>query len=417
MSAVEAGSGARWTAGNRVDLIENGEAFYRRVFAAIDAAREELQLETFILFEDEVGWALHARLLAAARRGVKVQVLVDGYGSPGFSAEFLDPLVVAGVDFRAFDPKPILFGVRLNVFRRMHRKLVVIDGERAFVGGINYSADHLRTFGPDAKQDYAVEVEGPVVAHIRGFVRGGTHGPAPPARGTADAAFVLRDNRRNSTGIERAYRAAIRAARSEIVIANAYFFPGRGFLRELRHAARRGVKVRLILQGEPDMPVAMKAARSLYRELMRDGVEIHEYRARPFHGKVALVDGQWATVGSSNLDPLSLSLNLEANLFVRDHGFNRQLRARMERLWREDCEPVLDGAPVRAQPWWLPSWLLYHLLRRFPDWAGLLPAHQPRVVALPTGGAVEAPVKSAPDATREDAGHEGARVRSGSRHA
>jgi cardiolipin synthase len=413
VSPADAGSGARWLAGNRVDLIENGEAFYRRVFAAIDAARRELQLETFILFEDEVGWALHARLLAAARRGVKVQVLVDGYGSPGFSAEFLDPLAGAGVDFRVFDPKPILFGVRLNVFRRMHRKLLVIDGERAFVGGINYSADHLRTFGPAAKQDYAVEVEGPVVAQIHGFVRGGKHGAVPPACGTAEAAFVLRDNRRNSTGIERAYREAIRAARSEIVIANAYFFPGRGFLRELRHAARRGVQVRLILQGEPDMPVAMKAARSLYRELMRDGVEIHEYRARPFHGKVALVDGQWATVGSSNLDPLSLSLNLEANLFVRDRDFNRQLRARMERLWREDCEPIAEGVPMPAQPWWLPSWMLYHLQRRFPDWAGLLPAHQPRVVALPAGAAVEAAV----EATREDGGHDDAAVRRGSRHA
>ncbi|MBO9716697.1 MAG: cardiolipin synthase ClsB [Pseudoxanthomonas sp.] len=417
MSPADAGSGARWTAGNRVDLIENGEAFYRRVFAAIDAARHELQLETFILFEDEVGWQLHARLLDAARRGVRVQVLVDGYGSPGFSKEFLEPLAGAGVDFRVFDPKPTLLGVRLNVFRRMHRKLLVIDGTRAFVGGINYSADHLRTFGPEAKQDYAVEVEGPVVADIHGFVRGARRGAALPACGTAEAAFVLRDNRRNSTGIERAYREAIRAARSEIVIANAYFFPGRGFLRELRHAARRGVVVRLILQGEPDMPVAMKAARSLYRELIGDGIEIHEYRARPFHGKVALVDGQWATVGSSNLDPLSLSLNLEANLFVRDRDFNRQLHARMQRLWREDCDPVDRCVPVPAQPRWLPAWLLYHLQRRFPDWAGLLPAHQPRVVALPAGNAVETPaaiVRDAGDPARDGDGHRDARAAGGS---
>ncbi len=245
-------------------------------------------------------------------------------------------------------------------------------------------------------------------------------GAAPPARGTAEAAFVLRDNRRNSTAIERAYREAIRAARAEIVIANAYFFPGRGFLRELRHAARRGVKVRLILQGEPDMPVAMKAARSLYRELMRDGVEIHEYRARPFHGKVALVDGQWATVGSSNLDPLSLSLNLEANLLVRDHGFNRQLHARMQRLWREDCDAVTDAMPAPARPWWLPSWLLYHVLRRFPDWAGLLPAHRPRVVALPAGagGRRPAQVRRQGDRTgRDDAGRQARRVNGRNRNA
>ena len=104
MRSAAASAGARWTTGNRVELLENGEAFYRRVFAAIDAARRELQLETFILFEDEVGWALHGRLLAAARRGVRVQVLVDGYGSPAFSPGFLDPLAEAGVDVRAFGP-------------------------------------------------------------------------------------------------------------------------------------------------------------------------------------------------------------------------------------------------------------------------------------------------------------------------
>ncbi|WP_372016559.1 cardiolipin synthase ClsB [Pseudoxanthomonas sp. 10H] len=388
MSRLDPAAGLRWTQGNRLELLENGEAFYRRVFAAIDAARTELQLETFILFEDEVGWALQRRLLDAARRGVKIRVLVDGYGSPGFSPGFLDPLVQAGVDFRAFDPQPTLLGMRLNLFRRMHRKLLVVDGARAFVGGINYSADHLRTFGPDAKQDYAVEVEGPVVAGIHRFVREGAAGATPAAgaetetQGRADAAFVVRDNRHHRTDIERAYREAIRAAKSEIIIANAYFFPGYGFLRELRHAARRGVTVRLILQGEPDVPAAMLAARSLYRHLMRDGVEIYEYCARPFHGKVALVDEEWATVGSSNLDPLSLSLNLEANLLVRDRMFNRQLRARMQRMWRDDCTPVAAAAAARGRRWWLPSSLLYHVLRRFPAWAGWLPAHRPRVVPL-----------------------------------
>ena len=207
MRSAAASAGARWTTGNRVELLENGEAFYRRVFAAIDAARRELQLETFILFEDEVGWALHGRLLAAARRGVRVQVLVDGYGSPAFSPGFLDPLAEAGVDVRAFDPQPTLLGVRLNVFRRMHRKLLVVDGECAFVGGINFSADHLGDFGPEAKQDYAVEVEGPVVAQIRGFMLDALRGdgtgegwrpPRSDGAGGDAMRFVVRDNRARS---------------------------------------------------------------------------------------------------------------------------------------------------------------------------------------------------------------------------
>jgi cardiolipin synthase len=379
----------RWRPGNRLQLLENGEAFYARAFAAIDAAQREIQLETFILFEDEVGRDLHARLVAAARRGVRVQVLVDGYGSPAFSPGFLEALAEAGAVLRTFDPHRTLFGLRLHIFRRMHRKLLVVDGRLAFVGGINYSADHLSGFGPKAKQDYAVEVEGPVVADIHRFVLGQdgrSPAPAAPSAGDADAAFVLRDNTRHTTDIERVYRSAIRAARSEIVIANAYFFPGYGFLRDLRRAARRGVRVRLILQGEPDMPAAMLAARSLYRHLLQDGVSIHEYSTRPFHGKVALVDEDWATVGSSNLDPLSLSLNLEANLVVRDRAFNRQLRERMERLWCDHCRQV-DIDTLALGPGWrlparLPAPLLYHVLRRFPSWAGLLPAHTPRVVTL-----------------------------------
>ncbi len=378
---------AQWLPGHRLRLLENGEAFYARAFAAIEAAREEVLLETFILFEDEVGMALHARLVAAARRGVRVQVLVDGYGSPAFSEGFLRGLADAGVVLRTFDPHRPLLGVRLHVFRRMHRKLLVVDGRVAFVGGINYSVDHLRRSGPESKQDYAVEVEGPVVARIHRFVRDGVDAPLRgagglPHVGTAQVAFLLRDNQRHSTDIEQAYRAAIRAAREEIVIANAYFFPGYGFLRDLRHAARRGVKVRLVLQGEPDTKMAMIAARTLYRHLVADGVEIHEYCTRPFHGKVAVIDGEWATVGSSNLDPLSLSLNLEANLLVRDRAFAAELRSRLERLWRDHCRPVTAGTPMARARWPIPNALLYHVLRRFPAWAGLLPAHTPRVVTL-----------------------------------
>ena len=155
-----------WVAGNRIELLENGEQFFPRVFEAIRAAQREVVIETFILFEDKVGLDLHAAMREAARRGVKVDLMIDGFGSPDLSREFLEELSQAGVKVRVFDPGHRFLGQRLNVFRRMHRKIVVIDGERAFVGGINYSADHLMDFGPKAKQDYAVELAGPIVAQI-----------------------------------------------------------------------------------------------------------------------------------------------------------------------------------------------------------------------------------------------------------
>jgi cardiolipin synthase len=385
-----------WRPGNRVRLLENGEEFFARAFEVIAQAKREILLETFILFEDRVGVELQQRLIAAAQRGVSVDVMVDGYGSPSFSSEYLGSLAAAGVRLRVFDPRPTLFGLRLHVFRRMHRKLLITDGERAFVGGINYSADHLSEFGPDSKQDYAIELEGPIVADLHDFVSttirardGGeswnhpVESPETTAAGDAKALFLVRDNGPHSSTIERQYRAAIRAARHEIVIANAYFFPGYTFLRELRHAAMRGVRVSLIVQGEPDMPIARSAARMLYGDLIGAGASIHEYCRRPFHGKVALVDDDWATVGSSNLDPLSLSLNLEANVFILDRAFNRHLRQRLEDLRQQHCRLVEPEALPERSPWRTASApLLYHVLRRFPAWAGLLPAHTPKVVLV-----------------------------------
>ncbi|MCJ7799675.1 MAG: cardiolipin synthase ClsB [Polaromonas sp.] len=406
----------RWISGNRFRLLENGEEFFPRVFACIAAAREEVVLETFILFEDKVGLALHAVLLEAAGRGVQIDITIDGYGSPDLSPGFISALTQAGVRVHVFDPSPKLWGYRTNLFRRMHRKIVVVDGARAFVGGINYSADHLADFGPTAKQDYAVEIEGAIVADIHAFVRQALtqdqREPAtsirgrlregisvqahkltqpwrratPAPAGEAAAIFVTRDNRKHTKDIEQHYRIAIRAARQRIVIANAYFFPGYRLLRELRRAAQRGVDVQLILQGEPDMAIVKTAANMLYHYLLAGGVRIFEYDTRPMHGKVAVADGAWATVGSSNLDPLSLSLNLEANVIIKDRAFNQHLSARLDELMTHDCRQILADDLVESS-WWrtVRSFFVFHLLRRYPAWAGWLPAHTPRLaLAVPS---------------------------------
>ena len=388
---------SRWLPDNAARLLENGEAFFPAVFDAIRTARVEVIVETFIWFEDKVGNALQAVLIAAARRGVRVDVLVDGFGSSDLSPAFVAALTDAGVRLRRFDPAARWFGLRVNLLRRMHRKIVVVDGERAFVGGINFSADHLADFGPEAKQDYAVELSGPIVGPIHGFARAGTtlaQGRAvPPVRrlpGAAwvEALFVTRDNHRHRNDIERHYRAAIRSARRRVLIANAYFFPGYLLLREMRRAARRGVDVRLILQGEPDMPIVKMAASLLYEHLRRDGVRIHEYCARPLHGKVAVVDDAWATVGSSNLDPLSLSLNLEANVVLRGRDFARQLANRLQWLIDHECHEVdlpADGGRGLWGMWQrLRSTLVFHFLRRFPAWALRLPRHEPTLEVVPS---------------------------------
>jgi len=393
---------SHWLPGNRITLLENGDAYFPRVFEVIANAEHEVLLETFILFDDKVGRELQQALLCAAGRGANVHVLIDGWGSPDLTPSFTQPLLDAGVKLRNFEPAQRLFGARINMLRRMHRKLVVVDQRRAFVGGINYSIDHLVNHGPLAKQDYAVEIEGPLVGQIQAFCHASLEGPQP-TRGLwlqrwramrdkerdqgesgARAAFVTRDNRGNRTDIERHYRAAVRTARESVLIANAYFFPGYRLLRDLRRAARRGVQVDLILQDQLDMPWAQRASKMLYGYLIRAGVRIHEYSERPLHAKVAVVDDNWATVGSSNLDPTSLGLNLEANVVIRDKTFARQLREQIEHLMQQRCERVQLPTPGPLRSAWiaLRNFVIFHVMRHFAVWVKQSPEAAPRVVPL-----------------------------------
>lgn len=390
---------SQWRPDNQVQLLINGEEYFDSAFAAIEQARVEILLETFIIYEDKVGKQLQQLLIAAAKRGVKVEMLVDGYGTADLSLDYLRELSEAGVHLQAFDPSPKRLGMRTNLFRRLHRKILVVDGEVGFVGGINYCADHLADFGPMAKQDYAVQVRGPIVADLQratlrlleqqSMLRPGTRRwwqrrvPINPDSEQASMTLCIRDNQDHPNDIEQHYLRALRAARERITIANAYFFPGYRLLRAIRNAARRGVRVTLVLQGMPDMPWVRLCSRLLYNYLIRDGVRIFEYCERPLHGKVALVDRHWSTVGSSNLDPLSLALNLEANLIIRDETFNTRLHEHLQELTAHRCKAVSLQRALRGYWWRAPLiFLTFHFIRHFPALMGWLPAHVPRLKPL-----------------------------------
>ncbi|AZE63602.1 MULTISPECIES: cardiolipin synthase ClsB [Pseudomonas fluorescens group] len=385
-----------WQSGNRVELLENGEAYFPAVFDALRGAQREILLETFILFEDKVGHELQGILIEAAQRGVKVVVSLDGFGCGELSPAFLGELAEAGVMVQMFDPASKTLGIRTNWFRRLHRKIVVVDANVAFIGGINFSADHLADFGPEAKQDYSVQVIGPAVADLHHFAlaqsgrqvrsrrgwRRRQQRPSPWTNEQGDGLvrLIYRDNIQHRDDIEEAYIHALSQARQRVVIANAYFFPGYRLLREIRNAARRGVHVQLIMQGQPDVLLAKLAARMLYDYLLKDGVVIHEYCQRPLHGKVALVDDEWSTVGSSNLDPLSLALNLEANVLIRDRAFNQQLYESLETLASNHCQTIPAKRKPRLWLWRLTvGFLVFHVMRHFPALTGWLPAHKPRL--------------------------------------
>lgn len=382
----------RITRGNAVKLLKDGDEFFPQVVRRIRQAKHEIFLETFILANDRVGGLLQKALLQAARRGVWIAVTADSYGSFFLDEDYIKALTDAGVIFQIYDPQPKFFDKRPKAFRCLHRKLVVIDGQCAFIGGINISDEHVTAMSESAKRDYAIEVVGPVVKDIRrlcqSYVRGAKNEnyfpkvqlqPHPEADPSCDVTFVSRDNKRNRSEIEKAYLAQIHRAQNRVVIANAYFFPGYRVMRALKKAAKRGVSVDLILQGNPDIPFALPAARCLYETLTKDGVKVHEYIERPLHAKVAVIDDNWSTIGSSNLDPWSLSMNLEANVFVRSTTLNAQITHALEELMTKSR--LVQYESVKRRDWWcrVKNTVTYHGLRHLPNIIGWMPSHHPKI--------------------------------------
>ena len=343
--------------GHSLRLLEGSAEFFPALIDAIDAAVHEVWLESYIFDFTGASEGVAQALERAAGRGVTVRVVVDGFGAPVVPATWRQRFRQAGIDWQVFAPVGSLGLLWPGSWRRLHRKLCVVDDAVAFCGGINI-LDDLHDPGHGHLQaprfDFAVRVRGPLVADVRRSIRQvwqrlrALHTLSPHALaevlmpyrqpdsqqpseqpGQVRAALILRDNLRYRTHIERAYLRAIGRAQREIVIANAYFVPGRRLRQALESAARRGVRVTLLLQGRYEYFMQYYASRPVYGSLLRAGVTIHEYSPSFLHAKVAVIDGHWATVGSSNLDPLSLLLAREANVVVEDAAFASQLRVRL----------------------------------------------------------------------------------------
>lgn len=346
-------------AGNQLTLMQNGAEFFPRLCKDIVAAQHSIYLETYRFVDDEIGRMVAESLQQAAVRGVTVRVLLDGFGSAELSPDWLNEWRMAGIEMQWFRRERSQFRIRRYRLRRLHRKLVVIDGGVAYIGGINIMSDvpaHTDLTMPQL--DYAVRVQGTVVGEIHqtmrhlwgvvswaNFRRRGKQFFASVVDRTHHLAsssliFVVRDNVRHRRDIERAYLTAISNAQSEVIIANAYFLPGRIFRRALKQAALRGVRVVLLLQGRVEYVIQHYATRSLYEELLAVGVEIYEYQTSYLHAKVAVVDGEWSTVGSSNIDPFSLLLSREANLVVNDVSFSQALRSNLFEIMEKDVTRI-----------------------------------------------------------------------------
>jgi len=361
-------------AGNSITLLRNGTEYFPALEQALDEAQREVFLESYIFEHDQTGRRIAAALMRAARRGVLVHVMVDGFGSKNLSKQLIDEMLQAGVRLLKFRPEIGFFRIRRFRLHRMHRKLAVVDARLAFIGGINIIDDMDTPDQIPPRFDYAVAVQGPLLqpirramqrlwarvawTHFRQAWKHGAHIPvvAEPC-GDIRAAFLVRDNIRHRRDIEEAYLRAIGAAQSEIVIANAYFFPGAQFRHALIDAAGRGVRVLLLMQGRVEYVLLHYASRALYGSLIEAGVEIYEYHKGFMHAKVAVIDGHWATVGSSNIDPFSLLVSREANVVVENPEFSGELRQSLELAMQEGARLI--------QP---EKWRRQSLLLRFGTW-------------------------------------------------
>jgi len=379
--------------GNRVRLLRGGQEYFPALIRAIDKAAFQVMLETYIYADDDAGRAVTDALVRAAQRGVAVRLTVDGFGAGDLPEALTERLRAGGVQLRVYR---VLRGFRLarRHLRRLHRKLAVIDRHVAFVGGINIIDDlnhgPIEQAGLGPRYDFAVQVQGPLVDRIaltaerlwwrlslRADVQDiGLAGAAaayplvtdlPPRHEEAAgvrAALLLRDNLRNRRAIEREYLHALGAAREDVILANAYFLPGRRVRRALLACRARGVRVRLLLQGRVEYRLQHFATHALYASFLDAGVEIYEYAQSFLHAKVGVVDDAWATVGSSNLDPFSLLLAREANVAVYDAAFAGQLRVELERAINQCSVRVMPEAHARRSRWRrLANWAAYMVLR------------------------------------------------------
>ncbi|MGB4467435.1 MAG: cardiolipin synthase ClsB [Azovibrio sp.] len=381
--------------GNRITLLNSGHEYFPSLLEQIDQARREIFLESYIFANDRIGNQVVSALIRAAGRQVAVRVLVDGFGARDFPESFGPRLQAAGVQYLIYRQEVARFHLHRHRLRRLHRKLVVIDGRVAFVGGINIIDDDNAPPALRPRYDYAVKVEGPLVPTIRQAMQRMWENVAwasfkrrhrlpqqdpcpdcPAVQGRQRAAFLLRDNIRHRNAIANAYLEAIQQARDFILIANAYFLPGLRFRHALRAAVQRGVQVTVMLQGRTDHPLLHYATQALYGALLEEGIRIFEYRKSFLHAKVAVVDGHWATVGSSNIDPFSLLLAKEGNVVVDDPKFAQELQQSLNDALRTGSEELtlahLGRLPLYSR---LLRWCSYGLVRLFIGATGYGPRH------------------------------------------
>jgi cardiolipin synthase len=366
-----------YVSGHSIELLRSGEPFFAANIKAIDQAKKYIHFQTYIVDEDETGLRIIDALVRAAERGVRTYLLLDAFGTKYLSGEFIKKVENSGILFRFFSPAFITKGFQLSL--RLHHKVLLVDGEEAIIGGMNYAN---RYHGTDQKKewlDFALLVKGPECLHINSILKRiwnktfiskneRSHEVVHNLR-TYEENIKLRvlENNwyRNKIEISRSYRSAFKHSRGRMIIFASYFLPGRLERKLLRLASSRGVDIKIVLAAESDAPIFKRATGFLYDFILRNNIKIYEYLPSNLHAKVATVDGKWCTIGSYNLNHISDYGSIEMNVDVLDQAFTEKFEKILLRIIRNDCRQVTIEEYLRHKTWFsqLSGWMSYQMIR------------------------------------------------------
>lgn len=343
-----------YTQHNTVKLIRGGKEYFALLLSLVQRARHFIHLQIYIYDEDETGKAVADALIAAAQRGVAVYLLADGYASQNLSKPFIRKLEEAGIHFRYF--QPLLKSDFFYFGRRLHHKLLVVDGRHSLTGGINISNKYNDGFEHPAWLDWALYAEGDIVPELvkvcielwtrfrkdRRALLGQAQAPEKHPGQVCPIRLRRNDWVQKRSQITTSYLEMFKDARSHIYIMSSYFLPGMLLRKKMARAAKRGVKIKLVLAGISDVKLAKHAERYIYRWIFKNNIEVYEYNHSVLHAKIATYDAKWCTIGSYNVNNISAFVSIELNLDVNQEAFARCMQRHIEQIIREDCERITE---------------------------------------------------------------------------
>jgi len=363
--------------GHSIQLLRSGENFFAACEKAIDESKQFIHFQTYIVDDDETGRRIVNALIRAAKRGVRVYFLLDAYGGNSFSKELINKVEEAGILFRMFSP--VLISKDFQLSLRLHHKVLLIDGFTAIIGGMNVADRYHGKTGLKEWLDFAILIKGPECAHVlfilkklwnKAFIsrkersRETMHHPVRYADNVK--LKVIQNNwYRNKIEILKSYRSALKHAQNRMTIFASYFLPGRNERRLLRNASRRGVDIKIVLSAESDAPVFKRATNFLYDFILRNNITIYEYLPSNLHAKVAIVDGNWSTIGSYNLNHLSDYGSIEMNVDILDTQFAEMFEEILLEIIKNDCRQVTFEDYTHRKTWLfqITDWFSYQMIR------------------------------------------------------